>query len=591
MLREHEVHIALTGGALRSILESDDTAYHPAKERGEELHVVGSLQMVRPDIACGDQEGHSMPAPYEAAIGDLSAMVLPPKPSLKLSDSESRGSSNDSDVTRLKIARERFDDAIDRISEAGNDTYDRQTGESVILQSIGVQSKALNSKMSSRKFDEVLRESASVEEDVLHSTWYQSLVIDLDAQLATFDTVLGVVVLLNALYLGIAVDNSPNWIGWTVFDVCFAMAFVSEVLIKCYLLGLREYFLGSDLAWHYFEVVLAIAAVLEIVLDLATMGEDGGVLWSMFRVVKALRMTRVFMVCQLDMFAELQIMVKGTIGGAKTLIWASVLLSLPVYVLSLIMRDMLGDTQDQITEEFAKFPTAFFTVFRCIVAGDCADTRGHPIWLNLTKTHGWGYGALYCAVTIFVCFGLFNVIIALFIENVVIASKTDVKRKRRERLRDQSFFAKKMIELITTLLRLKDESEEPERRHIRKSLSKRTSHESSSKSTVDILKRGSKMEITPDLFEQLRLDTEAIEIFADLDIADDDRFSLFETLDVDGSGTIDLPELIDGISKLRGEARRSDIVSIDFMLKHLSSQVNDSFDKMFRRLINLESQL
>merc|ERR1712228_515227 len=50
-----------------------------------------------------------------------------------------------------------------------------------------------------------------------------------------------------------------------------------------------------------------------------------------------------------------------------------------------------------------------------------------------------------------------------------------------------------------------------------------------------------------------------------------DQLDLFETLDVDGGGTIDLEELIIGISKLRGEARRSDVVGVKLIARSIQS--------------------
>merc|ERR1712050_242038 len=79
------------------------------------------------------------------------------------------------------------------------------------------------------------------------------------------------------------------------------------------------------------------------------------------------------------------------------------------------------------------------------------------------------------------------------------------------------------------------------------------------------------IEITPEFFEDLRTYNEFQEILRDLDIADEDQLDLFDTLDVDGGGTIDLEELIVGISKLRGDARRSDIIGVNLITRNLQT--------------------
>merc|ERR1712157_525651 len=77
------------------------------------------------------------------------------------------------------------------------------------------------------------------------------------------------------------------------------------------------------------------------------------------------------------------------------------------------------------------------------------------------------------------------------------------------------------------------------------------------------------IEITPEFFEELRSHKDFQDLLRSLDIADEDQLDLFDTLDVDGSGTIDVDELVRGISKLRGDARRSDIIGVSLMVRSM----------------------
>merc|ERR1712113_413924 len=83
------------------------------------------------------------------------------------------------------------------------------------------------------------------------------------------------------------------------------------------------------------------------------------------------------------------------------------------------------------------------------------------------------------------------------------------------------------------------------------------------------------IELTPEFFEDLRKYEEFQEILRDLDIADEDQLDLFDTLDVDGNGTIDLEEPITGIAKLRGGARRSDIVGVSLLMRSVQWAIAD----------------
>merc|ERR1719210_2959486 len=97
--------------------------------------------------------------------------------------------------------------------------------------------------------------------------------------------------------------------------------------------------------------------------------------------------------------------------------------------------------------------------------------------------------------------------------------------------------------------------------------------------TQEIFEKGKEMQITRDMFDHCRQQTKFCEILSDLDVSDDEQFDLFDTLDADGSNSIDLEELIDGISKLRGDARRSDVVALNFVLKNVQSDMKQFFEE------------
>merc|ERR1719291_233147 len=83
--------------------------------------------------------------------------------------------------------------------------------------------------------------------------------------------------------------------------------------------------------------------------------------------------------------------------------------------------------------------------------------------------------------------------------------------------------------------------------------------------------------MTPEVFEILREDKGFREILCELDVAETDQYNLFLTLDQDGSGELDVEEMIDGISKLRGEAQRSDVVAVNFKLNALQQKIEEQF--------------
>merc|ERR1712113_634610 len=97
---------------------------------------------------------------------------------------------------------------------------------------------------------------------------------------------------------------------------------------------------------------------------------------------------------------------------------------------------------------------SFFTLFRCVMGGDCAENAGRPIFLEVTTIYGWWYGLIYCALVFFMTMGLFNVIGAIFVENVVTGAKTSNQLVKRQRLRDKVFFADKIHELLWLIIEI-----------------------------------------------------------------------------------------------------------------------------------------
>ena len=62
--------------------------------------------------------------------------------------------------------------------------------------------------------------------------------------------------------------------------------------------------------------------------------------------------------------------------------------------------------------------------------------------------------------------------------------------------------------------------------------------------------------------------------FEDLEIDKADLTFLFDILDSDNTGSILMAQLYDGIRRLRGDPRRSDIITCDLMIRSVQQQMN-----------------
>merc|ERR1712039_366927 len=151
------------------------------------------------------------------------------------------------------------------------------------------------------------------------------------------------------------------------------------------------------------------------------------------------------------------------------------------------------------------------------------------------------------------------------------AAKFNDMRHKQDRLLDQKMFADQVLNLVRIIWEFHDESQQEA-------------------FGPEAVKRLRHLQITPESFKNLCASTDFREILRTLDIPDGEQLDLFDTLDIDGGGTLDLEELIQGVYKLRGDARRSDIVGVSLQMRHMQEEISSmksSMQKDLKELIRI----
>lgn len=373
------------------------------------------------------------------------------------------------------------------------------------------------------------------------------------------DLAMGFVIIVNALTLGIRVDRDKEWLGWITVDIGFALVFTLDIIGKFWFRDCKSIVCAYDVLWTIYEVAMATFAYVEIFLTLANLDpEESGGVFAALRVLRLVRIARILSIVRIPIFTELVMMIDGIVGGFKTLIWSQLLLAVPIYVVALLFRETLGrhSSSARGAEYFGTLSISFFTTFRCFVVGDCSTDDGRPIMVEVADAYGSGFAIFYSAISVLMTFGLYNVIIAIYVENTVAAAKFNELRLKQNRLMDEQMFAQKALELCIFVWQSHPDNL------------------ANSPFTSLEMHEISDITIKPDFFEDLRKNQLFRDILRELDIADEDQFELFDTVDVDGSGSIGLEDLVQGIAKLRGGARRSDIVGVSLMMRALQAEVS-----------------
>jgi len=160
-----------------------------------------------------------------------------------------------------------------------------------------------------------------------------------------------------------------------------------------------------------------------------------------------------------------------------------------------------------------------------------------------------------------VAVGLFNVISAIFVEATVDTAQKIIAKKKKQRLLDESRFVTNITAIVQCIVNGQmgigmGESEDP---HL-----------------SDLARSISTLEVTcEEMGHLLTSDPVVMRALDELDIDPEDNIYLADILDPDNGGSITVPDLITGIRRLRGVPRRSDIVTVDLMVRSLQERINE----------------
>ncbi|CAJ1404691.1 unnamed protein product [Effrenium voratum] len=392
-----------------------------------------------------------------------------------------------------------------------------------------------------------------------------------------------VVIAVNAIVIGISTDHPENTGLWEILEIVFFVIYLAEFLVKNIWWGTPVYFSGPDRNWNWFDFACLIISAVELLVKVFSGEQQRG--QSQLNLLKVLRLARLFRLVRImrfKMFKELKLMAMGLLSGIRALIWAIVLLMVVIYTISIITKSFFGDTHI----EFSTVGAGMFTLFRCFTEA-CETYEGNPIpeLLYVQSEHRWLFQLGYVLVTMLVTVGLFNLIMAVFIDNV---TKSQNQRKQKE-LGESAIETEVKLKMLLARFINEPAGDKPAL-----AMMDRFSEDVTSKLTnlTDIAKKRHQLEqrvcadeafkllkecninITRGVFQAWLQDAEFVRVLEEADVDISNKFELFNILDVDLGGELSPHELLTGLLSLRGEVSKGDVIYILLRVRDMTHRLD-----------------
>jgi len=363
-----------------------------------------------------------------------------------------------------------------------------------------------------------------------------------------FDHFFAFVIICNAIFIAVQTEYLVRTAGnpadttadlaFSVIDKVFATMFAVELLLR--MLGTKlAFFCKSGCAWNFFDMVLVVMSLIEVALEIKGFEDTGGAedagagkVMRMFRMARVIRVMRV-----LRFLDELRTMVLLILHSMRSLFWLLVLLSIILFVFSIFFTQGIADylatyQEDPIGEELRKFygglADSAFTLFMAITGG--------VSWIEVVRPlqeTGWVFTGLFILYVSFCVFSVLNIVTGVFVDGAIQRSAQERDLRLEKEKEQKEVYINMLMDLLNEI----------------------------DNEGTGVITRGALEEA----FERERVKY----TFSVLDIDIHDSNYLFDMLDLDRSGEVDMDEFVLGCLRLKGHAKSIDIHTLMFEIRHL----------------------
>lgn len=240
------------------------------------------------------------------------------------------------------------------------------------------------------------------------------------------DTFFGVVIMLNAAFIGFELELAPDgfsWAFWTV-ETIFLLIFLVELILRFVAECPKPwqfFFIGYEPQWWgIFDFLVTILGCTDawIITPVLSSGGDGNdspmSSITVLRVFRLLRLARLIRV--LRMFNELVVLVQTLGNSIRAVGWMSLLLGIIIYTGSVICVILIGESNrndEEISFYFGSLGDALFAHF-CVVT-----LEGWPDIARAAMKHSPIWAFYFVAMITLTNFALVNLMVGVIVERII----------------------------------------------------------------------------------------------------------------------------------------------------------------------------
>ncbi|XP_068190313.1 voltage-dependent N-type calcium channel subunit alpha-1B-like isoform X2 [Antennarius striatus] len=248
---------------------------------------------------------------------------------------------------------------------------------------------------------------------------------------------------LNTLCVAIVHYDQPEWLTTALYaaEFVFLGLFLTEMSLKMYGLGVRNYFHSS---FNCFDFGVIVGSICEVIWDMIKPGASFGI-----SVLRALRLLRIFKVTKY--WNSLRNLVVSLLNSMKSIISLLFLLFLFIVVFALLGMQLFGgqfNFEDETpTTNFDTFPAAILTVFQILTGEDWNAVMYHGIESQGGVRRGMFSSVYFIVLTLFGNYTLLNVFLAIAVDNLANAQELTKDEEEQEEAANKKLALQKALEV------------------------------------------------------------------------------------------------------------------------------------------------